>query len=96
MGVSRLVNTAGRGFVVQQSCERGNTSAFTLKAFANSVNLPTFFSQSKEEYQLRGGKVFPLDRNFSAHPIARYNEKDESTLLTDLSSLLGMSARLPN
>ncbi|HKS10864.1 MAG TPA: hypothetical protein VJS13_15035 [Pyrinomonadaceae bacterium] len=39
-------------------------------------------------YELKGGKVFPLDRTSSNHPIARYNEKDESTLLTDLSSLL--------
>jgi hypothetical protein len=36
MGVSRLVNTAGPGFVVQQTCERRNASAFTLKAFTNS------------------------------------------------------------
>ena len=47
-------------------------------------------------YELKGGKVFPLDRTSTTHPIARYNEKDESTLLTDLSSLLGTSARLPN
>lgn len=47
-------------------------------------------------YELKGGRVFPLDRTASTHPIARYNEKDESTLLTDLSSLLGTSARLPN
>ena len=47
-------------------------------------------------YELRGGKVFPLDRTSSSHPIARYNEKDESILLTDLSSLLGASASLPN
>jgi hypothetical protein len=47
-------------------------------------------------YELKGGKVFPLDRTSSTHPIARYNEKDESTLLTDLSSLLRTSARLPN
>ena len=47
-------------------------------------------------YELRGGKVFPLDRTSSNHPIARYNEKDESTLLTDLSSLLGASATLPS
>jgi hypothetical protein len=47
-------------------------------------------------YELKGGRVFPLDRTSSTHPIARYNEKDESTLLTDLSSLLGTSARLPN
>ena len=40
-------------------------------------------------YELKGGKVFPLDRTSSNHPIARYNEKDESTLLSDLSSLLG-------
>ncbi|HJP91856.1 MAG TPA: hypothetical protein VJ875_07865 [Pyrinomonadaceae bacterium] len=47
-------------------------------------------------YELKGGKVFPLDRTSSNHPIVRYNEKDESTLLTDLSSLLGSSATLPN
>jgi len=47
-------------------------------------------------YELRGEKVFPLDRTTTTHPIARYNEKDESTLLTDLSSLLGTSARSPN
>jgi hypothetical protein len=47
-------------------------------------------------YELKGGKVFPLDRTSSNHPIARYNEKDESTLLSDLSSLLGSSAVLPN
>jgi|KBSSwiStaDraftv2_1062776.scaffolds.fasta_scaffold107643_3 hypothetical protein len=47
-------------------------------------------------YELKGGKVFPLDRTSTTHPIARYNEKDESTLLSDLSSLLGTSARLPN
>jgi hypothetical protein len=39
-------------------------------------------------YELRGGKVFPLDRTSANHPIARYNEKDESTLITDLSSLV--------
>lgn len=43
-------------------------------------------------YELKGGKVFPLDRTSSNHPIARYNGKDESTLLTDLSSLIGASA----
>ena len=47
-------------------------------------------------YELKGGRVFPLDRTSSNHPIARYNEKDESTLLTDLSSRLGSSATLPN
>jgi len=47
-------------------------------------------------YELKGGKVFPLDRTSSKHPIARYNEKEESILLTDLSSLLGPSATLPN
>jgi hypothetical protein len=47
-------------------------------------------------YELKGGKVFPLDRTSSNHPIARYSEKNESTLLTDLSSLLGASATLPN
>lgn len=47
-------------------------------------------------YELKGGKVFPLDRTSSNHPIARYNEKDELTLLTDLSSLLGASATFPN
>lgn len=47
-------------------------------------------------YELKGGKVFPLDRVSSNHPIARYNEKDESILLTDLSSLLGASATVPN
>ena len=46
-------------------------------------------------YELKAGKVFPLDRTSSNHPIARYNEKDESTLLSDLSSLLGSSAVLP-
>ena len=47
-------------------------------------------------YELKGGKVFPLDRTSSNHPIARYNEKDESILLTDLHSRLGASATLPN
>ncbi|MCA1576615.1 MAG: hypothetical protein LC794_04530 [Acidobacteria bacterium] len=47
-------------------------------------------------YELKAGKVFPLDRTSSKHPIAVYNEKDESTLLTDLSSLLGASAHLPH
>jgi hypothetical protein len=47
-------------------------------------------------YELNGGKVFPLDRTSLKHPIARYNQKDEFTLLTDLSSLLGPSAALPN
>jgi hypothetical protein len=47
-------------------------------------------------YELKGGKVFPLDRTSSNHPIARYNEKDDSTLLSDLSSLLGSSAIVPN
>lgn len=47
-------------------------------------------------YELKGGKVFPLDRTSSKHPIARYNEKDESTLFADLSSKLGTSATLPN
>ena len=47
-------------------------------------------------YELKGGRVFPLDRTSTNHPIARYNEKDESTLFADLSSLLGTSARLPN
>jgi hypothetical protein len=47
-------------------------------------------------YELKGGKVFPLDRISSNHPIARYNGKDESNLLTDLSSLLAASAPSPN
>lgn len=47
-------------------------------------------------YELKGGKVFPLDRTSSNHPIARYNGKDETTLLTDLSSILGVSANSPN
>lgn len=46
-------------------------------------------------YEFKGGKVFPLDRTSSNHPIARYYDKDESTLLTDLSSLLGASPTLP-
>jgi hypothetical protein len=47
-------------------------------------------------YELKGGKVFPLDRTSSNHPIARYNGKDESNLLTDLTSLLAASAPSPN
>ena len=39
-------------------------------------------------YELKVGKVIPLDRTSTKHPIAYYNGKDESTLLTDLSSLL--------
>jgi hypothetical protein len=47
-------------------------------------------------YELRGGKVFPLDRTSSKHPIARYDGKDETTLLTDLTSLIGVSTNSPN
>lgn len=38
-------------------------------------------------YEIRGGKVFPLDKTSSKHPISRYTGKDDSTLLTDLSAL---------
>lgn len=35
-------------------------------------------------YELRGGKVFPLDHTLPTHPMARYKLRDEATLLNDL------------
>lgn len=39
-------------------------------------------------YELKAGKVFPLDKTSSKHPISRYFGSDESVLLTDLASAL--------
>jgi len=39
-------------------------------------------------YELKAGKVFPLDKTSSKHPISAYTGINESTLLTDLSSAL--------
>lgn len=39
-------------------------------------------------YEIRAGKVFPLDKTSSKHPISRYMGKDDSTLLIDLTSAL--------
>jgi hypothetical protein len=42
-------------------------------------------------YELRGGKVFPLDQASPTHPMARYKGLDDSTLLNDLFSVLANS-----
>jgi hypothetical protein len=49
-------------------------------------------------YELKNGKVFPLDKTSSKHPISRYAGLNESTLLTDLASALAAAspAELPN
>lgn len=47
-------------------------------------------------YELKAGKVFPLDRVSSRHPISRYLDADESTLIADLSSALAELRTLPN
>lgn len=43
-------------------------------------------------YELRGGKVFPLDAASPTHPMNQYKLRDESTLLNDLLSALAASA----
>lgn len=43
-------------------------------------------------YELRVGKVFPLDRVRSWHPMAKYSGCDEATLLNDLFSILSNSS----
>jgi hypothetical protein len=43
-------------------------------------------------YELRDGKVFPLDHVSSSHPMAQYKGQDEATLLNDLLSVLGNSS----
>lgn len=47
-------------------------------------------------YELRAGKVFPLDRVSPKHPISRYLNADETALLADLSSALAELRTLPN
>jgi len=47
-------------------------------------------------YELKGGKVFPLDRVSTKHPIYRYLNVDESKLIADLSSALTEVRSLPN
>ncbi len=42
-------------------------------------------------YELRDGKVFPLDAASPTHPINQYRLKDESTLLNDLFAALSQS-----
>jgi hypothetical protein len=42
-------------------------------------------------YELRGGKVHPLDSIRPTHPMAQYKGRDESTLLNDLFSVLSNS-----
>jgi hypothetical protein len=39
-------------------------------------------------YELRNGKVFPLDKVSANHPITKYSRVSENVLLTDLSSAL--------
>lgn len=43
-------------------------------------------------YELRSGKVFPLDHVSPTHPMAQYRGQDVSTLLHDLLSVLGNSS----
>lgn len=43
-------------------------------------------------YELRGGKVFPLDAASPTHPMTRYKLRDEATLLNDLLSALADSS----
>lgn len=47
-------------------------------------------------YELKAGKVFPLDKVTSKHPISLYSKADESILLADLSSAVGKLRTLPN
>jgi hypothetical protein len=47
-------------------------------------------------YELKGGKVFPLDRVSTKHPIYRYLNVDESKLIADLSSALTEVRSVPN
>ena len=42
-------------------------------------------------YELRGGKIFPLDQTLPTHPMTRYKLQDEATLLNDLFSALADS-----
>jgi hypothetical protein len=42
-------------------------------------------------YELRNGKVFPLDRVQPTHPMAQYKGQDEATLLNDLANSLAAS-----
>lgn len=46
-------------------------------------------------YELKGGRVVPLDRTSPKHPISRYFKAEESTLLRDLSSALADGSPLP-
>jgi hypothetical protein len=47
-------------------------------------------------YELRAGKVFPLDQTSPTHPISAYKGREESALLRDLSSALtNASSALP-
>jgi hypothetical protein len=47
-------------------------------------------------YEIRGGKVFPLDLTSPTNPISRYEGRDEAVLLTDLSSALARVSRTTN
>lgn len=47
-------------------------------------------------YELKAGKIFPLDRVSPKHPISRYFGVDESILIADLSSALAEVRTLPN
>ena len=47
-------------------------------------------------YELKRGKVIPLDRTSPKHPITRYFKVDESAFLQDLSSALAEVHALPN
>jgi len=47
-------------------------------------------------YELRGGKVFPLDQTMPPHPISGYKGRDETVLLSDLSSALARVSRTTN
>ena len=47
-------------------------------------------------YELRGGKVFPLDQTMPPHPISGYKGRDETVLLSDLSSALPGVSRTTN
>ena len=43
-------------------------------------------------YESKNGKVFPLDKTTSNHPISRYSGLDESVLLADLTSALSVGS----
>lgn len=47
-------------------------------------------------YELKAGRVIPLDRTSPKHPISRYFKIDESIFMRDLSSALAQAPTLPN